>query len=194
MVCVCCVPAQQCCCDEEGIRILEGDDECANETFPVPDPAKTVELFFEWCGLVATRQLQGGLDSYYADEVIDEFVCDTTGRYGEEESYTQATRKQLSVSFLAGGGIGYCGYEDSFIVSTAFEGTGFRLFGGEYVGWELPITVEIYDCTVYQCFDGSAAVVTMSLSSNSTDDTCGGAGNFDPCKFTTPEVTVVVAP
>ena len=196
MVCVCCAPAQQCCCDDEGIRILAEGEECANETFPVPDLAKTVELFFEWCGMTATQQLQGGVQSYLADEVIDEFVCDTTGRYGAEESYTQATRKLLSVSFLAGGGIGPCGYEDSFIVSTGFEGTGFRLLGGEYVPWESPITSESYDCTVYQCFDGSEAVITMTMRpfGFTTDDTCGGTGNFDPCKFTTPTLTVVVAP
>jgi hypothetical protein len=187
-------PPPECCCDEEGFRVLTGDDECANNSFAVPDPAKTVELVFEWCGLVATDQIIGGVNTYYATENIDEFVCDTTGRYGAEESYTQATRKELSVTILSGGGLFTCGYEKSFIVSVANEGTGFRLLGGDYVAWENVITSENYNCTVYQCFDGSAAVVTMVLSSNTTDDTCGGIGNFDPCKFETPEVTVVVAP
>ena len=187
-------PPPLCCCDEEGFRVLTGNDECANDAFPVPDPAKSAELVFEWCGLVATRELQGGLDTYFDDEVIDELVCDTTGRYGAEASYTQATRKALSVTILSGGGLYTCGYEKSFVVSVAFEGTGFRFLGGEYVPWESPITSETYDCTVYQCFDGSAAVVTMDLSGNTTDDTCGGVGNFNPCKFTDPEVTVVVAP
>ena len=187
-------PPPECCCDEEGFRVLAGDDECANNSFPVPDPAKTVELVFEWCGLVATEQLQGGILTYLADEVIDEFVCDTTGRYGAEDSYTQATKKQLSVTILSGGGLFTCGYEKSFIVSVANEGTGFRFLGGDYVAWENVITSENYDCNVSQCFDGSAAVVTMDLSDNTTDDTCGGTGNFEPCKFTDPELTVVVAP
>lgn len=138
--------------------------------------------------------MQGDLNSYYDDEVIDLFVCNTTGRYGPEDSYTKATRKALSVFIPGEGGGGTCGYQKNFIVSTAFEGTGFKLLGGDYYAWENVITVENYNCTVYQCFDGSAAVVTMDLSDNTTDDTCGGTGNFDPCKFTTPEVTVVVAP
>lgn len=187
-------PPPLCCCDEEGFRVLTGDQTCANEPFLVPDPSRSVDLVFEWCDLVATEQLQGGILTYLADEVIDEFVCDTTGRYGAEASYTQATRKQLSVTILSGGGLYTCGYEKSFTVSTGFEGTGFRFLGGEYVPWESPITSETYDCTVYQCFDGSAAVVTMTLNDNTTDDTCGGIGNFDPCKFTTPTLTVVVAP
>lgn len=187
-------PPALCCCDEQGFRVLAGDDECANEPFLVPDPARSVGLVFEWCGLVAVQQVIGGVDAYFADEVIDEFVCDTTGRYGPEASYTQATRKEISVAILSGGGNSTCGYEKSFIVSGSNEGTGFRFLGGEYVPWENVITTEIYDCTVYQCFDGSAAVVTMTLSSNTTDDTCGGIGNFDPCKFTTPTLTVVVAP
>ena len=197
MVCVCCVPAQQCCCDDEGIRILIGDDECANEPFPVPDPAKSATVVFEWCGLTGVDAMQGGQNTYFDDEVIDEFVCDTTGRYGAEASYTQATLKELSITILSGEGGGSCGYEKSFIVGTSFTGTGYKLFGdGNYYGVENVITVENYDCTVYQCFDGSAAVVTMTLRENdfTPDDTCGGTGNFDPCKFTDPEVTVVVAP
>jgi hypothetical protein len=139
--------------------------------------------------------MQGQENTYLDDEVIDEFVCDTTGRYGAEASYTQATKKELSVTILSGGGGGTCGYQKSFIVSTSFTGVGYKLFGdGNYYAWETVITAENYNCTVYQCFDGSAAVVTMDLSDNTTDDTCGGAGNFDPCKFTAPEVTVIVAP
>jgi hypothetical protein len=138
--------------------------------------------------------MQGQVSTYFDDEVIDEFVCDTTGRYGAEASYTQATKKELSVTILSGGG-GTCGYQKSFVVSTSFTGVGYKLFGdGNYYAWETVITAENYNCTVYQCFDGSAAVVTMDLSDNTTDDTCGGAGNFDPCKFTAPEVTVIVAP
>lgn len=194
MACPCCVPAQQCCCDEEGFRVLAGDDECANETFAVPDPAKDATVVFEWCGLTGVDAMQGGLSTYFDDEVIDEFVCDTTGRYGAEASYTQAIKKELSVTILSGGP-GICGYQKSFTVSTSFTGVGYKLFGdGNYYGVESVVTAENYDCTVYQCFDGSQAVVTMNLSSNTTDDTCGGTGNFDPCKFTDPEVTVVVAP
>jgi len=194
MVCPCCVPAQQCCCDDEGFRVLADGEECANEPFPAPNPAKSATVVFEWCGLTGVDAMQGGQNTYFDEEIIDEFVCDTTGRYGAEASYTQAILKQLSVTILAGEGGGTCGYQRSFIVSTAFVGKGFRLLGGEYVHWENVITVENYDCTVSQCFDGSAAVVTMALSDNTTDDTCGGVGNFNPCKFTTPQVTVVVAP
>jgi hypothetical protein len=195
-VCGCCVPApvELCCCDPAGLRVLEGDEECANAPFPVPDPAKTVSLVFEWCGLAATEQIIGGVNTYYATENIDEFVCNTTGRYGAEDSYTQATRKEIGVTILSGGGLFTCGYEKSFTVSVGQEGTGFRLLGGSYTPWENVIVSEIYDCTVYQCFDGSAAVVTMDLTDNTTDDTCGGVGNFDPCKFTDPELTVVIAP
>jgi hypothetical protein len=187
-------PEELCCCDPAGLRVLEGDEECANAPFPVPDPAKTVSLVFEWCGLTATEQIIGGVNTYYATENIDEFVCNTTGRYGAEDSYTQATRKEIGVAILSGGGLFTCGYEKSFTVSVGQEGTGFRLLGGSYTPWENVIVSEIYDCTVYQCFDGSAAVVTMDLTDNTTDDTCGGVGNFDPCKFTDPELTVVIAP
>ena len=31
-------PPPLCCCDEEGFRVLTGNDECANEPFLVPDP------------------------------------------------------------------------------------------------------------------------------------------------------------
>jgi len=195
MVCVCCgPPAQQCCCDEEGFRVLADGEECANAPFPVPDPAKSATVVFQWCGLTGVDAMQGGQNTYFDNEVIDEFVCDTTGRYGAEASYTQATLKELSITILSGGGGGTCGYQKSFLVSTSNTGVGFRLLGGDYVGWETVINVENYDCTVSQCFDGSEPVVTMVLSGNTTDDTCGGAGNFDPCKFTTPQVTVVVAP
>jgi hypothetical protein len=161
----------------------------------VPDPAKSATVVFQWCGLTGVDAMQGDLNSYFDDEVIDLFVCNTTGRYGAEDSYTQATRKYLSVDIGAGGG-GTCGYQRSFVVSAGFSGTGFRLLGGEYIPWETPITGENYACTVSQCFDGSAAVVTMTLRENdfNPDDTCGFAGNFNPCKFTAPEVTVVVAP
>jgi hypothetical protein len=140
--------------------------------------------------------MQGNLNSYFDDEFIDLFVCNTTGRYGPEDSYTRATRQYLSVDIGAGGG-GTCGYQRSFVVSVGFEGVGYKLFGdGNYYPVETVIVGENYACTVSQCFDGSAAVVTMTLRENdfNPDDTCGGAGNFDPCKFTTPQVTVVVAP
>jgi hypothetical protein len=167
----------------------------------VPDPAKNVSLVFEWCGLTATEQIIGGVNTYYADEYIDEFVCDTTGRYGPEASYTQWTLKQLSVYIFPSDGLSLCGYKRNFIVSAASSGTGFRLLGGEYYGWENVILGENYACSIYQCFDGSEAVVTMTTSNEgpegygfSLDDTCGEAGNFEPCKFTAPQVTVVVAP
>jgi hypothetical protein len=190
------VPAQQCCCDETGPRILQGDEECGSATFPVPDLPKTVSIVTEWCGLVGEyTTLQGGVASYYDDEVIDEFVCDTTGRYGEGvASYTKATFKQLSVGVGTGIG-GYCGFSTSFGISTAMGGVGYKLLeDGNYYGWESPITIETYNCYITQCFDGSDAVVTVTLTDFTTDDTCGGTGNFDPCKFTDPEVTVVVAP
>jgi hypothetical protein len=192
----CCVPAQRCCCDENGPRTLTGEDECSNETFPVPDPPKTVSLVFEWCGLTGEwTTAQGGIQSYYDDEVIDEFVCNTTGRYGEGvESYTKATFKQLSVSIGETTG-GVCGVSQDFVISGGMSGVGFRLMGdGSYAGWETPVVSELYSCTFYQCFDGSEADITMTLTQFTPDDTCGGTGNFDPCKFTTPELTVVVAP
>jgi len=194
MVCPCCVQGPQCCCDETGPRVLNANEECTGTQFPQPDPAKSLTVIFEWCGLTGVDAMQGGQNTYFDSEVIDLFVCNTTGRYGAEDSYTQANRKALSVTLLSGGGGGTCGYQRSFVVSVEFQGIGFRLLGGEYIAWENVITVETYDCTVYQCFDGSAAVVTMVLSSNTTDDTCGGTGTFDPCKFTEPEVTVVIAP
>lgn len=196
MACPCCGPTTLCCCDESGPRILQGDDQCGGSTFPVPDPPKTVSLVFEWCGLTGEwTTAQGGVQSYYDDEVIDQFVCDTSGRYGEGVgSYTKATLKQLSVSIGAGAG-GTCGVSQSFVVSTAMTGVGFRLMGdGTYAAWESPIVSEIYSCTFSQCFDGSEPNVTMTLTEFTNDDTCGGTGNFDPCKFTTPELTVVVAP
>lgn len=195
MACPCCVQGPQCCCDETGPRVLNAGEECTGTQFPQPDPAKSATVIFEWCGLTGVDAMQGGQNTYFDSEVIDLFVCNTTGRYGVEASYTQATLKQLSVTILGGGGSGTCGYKKSFILSTQFTGTGYKLFGdGNYYGVETVITAENYNCTVYQCFDGSEAVVTMDLNDNTTDDTCGGAGNFSPCKFTAPEVTVVIAP
>jgi hypothetical protein len=193
--CCCGAPPEgpQCCCDETGPRVLNAGEECTGTKFPQPDPAKSATVVFQWCGLTGVDAMQGGLNTYFDDEVIDEFVCDTTGRYGAEASYTQASLKELSVTPLSGVE-GTCGYKKSFLVSAGNSGTGFKLLGGDYYGWETVTTAETYDCTVYQCFDGSAAVVTMTLIANTTDDTCGGTGNFDPCKFTDPEVTVVIAP
>lgn len=200
-----CAPAQQCCCDEAGPRVLAAGEECTGSTFPVPDPAPNITLVFEWCGLTAERTLlQGGIDSFFADQNVDFYVCDTTGRYGAGvASYTQANRKVLSVYIFPGGSGGYCGYKQNFIVSGGFNGTGFREdgFGGFYA-FESPITGENYFCKLYQCYDGSEAEVTVMPTANegpdaygfTTDDTCGGAGNFNPCKFTAPELTVVGAP
>jgi len=187
-------PQQYCCCDAAGFRVLQANEECASGRFPVPNPPKSVSVVFEWCGLTGVEAFQGQASTYFADAVIGGVVCDTTGRYGADPSYTQATRKALSVTILSGGGGGTCGYQRRFIVSVGNEGVGFKRIGEDYYAWENVITSENYDCEVSVCFDGSEEVVTMVLFGNTTDDTCGGSGNFDPCKFETPEVTVVVAP
>jgi hypothetical protein len=170
----------------------------------VPDPAPNITLVFEWCGLTAERTiLQGGADTFFADQNVDFYVCDTTGRYGAGvASYTQANRKALSVTILPAGGGGGCGYKQNFVVSAQFGGTGFKSGGdGNFYGWENVITAENYFCKLYQCYDGSEAEVSMTTANEgpdaygfTTDDTCGGAGNFNPCKFTAPELTVVGAP
>jgi hypothetical protein len=153
--------------------------------------------------MTAERVIQGGQDSYYVTQNVDFYVCNTTGRYGAGvASYTQATRKELSVYTFPGGGGGNCGLKKNFIVSTSFTGTGFRDDGfGGFQGVENVITGENYLCKLYQCYDGSEAEVSMTTANEgpdaygfSTDDTCGGAGNFNPCKFTAPELTVVGAP
>jgi hypothetical protein len=106
------------------------------------------------------------------------------------------------VYIFPGGSGGLCGYKQNFVVGAQFGGTGFRLFGdGNFYGWETVITVENYFCKLYQCYDGSEAEVSMTTANEgpdaygfTTDDTCGAAGAFDPCKFTAPELTVVGAP
>jgi hypothetical protein len=168
----------------------------------VPDPAPDITLVFEWCGMTAERVPQGGEDSFFVDQNVDFKVCDTNGRYGEGVvSYTQANRKVLSVYIFPGRVGGGCGYKQNFVVGTSFEGTSFALFDGNPNALENVITVENYSCKLYQCYDGSEADVSMTTSNEgpdgfgfSLDDTCGAAGNFNPCKFTAPELTVVGAP
>jgi len=183
--------------------VIAAGEECTGSKFPVPDPAPNITLVFEWCGLTAERTLlQGGTDSFFSEQNVDFYVCDTTGRYGAGvASYTQATRKVLSVYIFPGGSGGGCGYKQNFIVSASFSGTGFALFNGNPNAIESVITIENYFCKLYQCYDGSEAEVSMTTANEgpdaygfSTDDTCGGAGNFNPCKFTAPELTVVGAP
>jgi hypothetical protein len=178
--------------------VLAAGEECTGSTFPAPNPAKTVSIVFEWCGLVGQRTLQGNEDSFFDDENVNFFVCNTDGRYGEGvASYTRATRKELSVDiiegdFTSGGG---CGFSHHYTVSVAFSGVGYKDGGGgNFFGWENPVVVEIYDVMISACYDGSEPDVLIDLSTATTDDTCGGTGCFDPCKFTEPEITVVIAP
>jgi hypothetical protein len=162
----------------------------------VPDPAPDISLVFEWCGLTAERVIQGGVDSYYATEDVDFQVCDTTGRYGEGiASYTQATNKAISVYIFPGSQGGSCGYNARFYVTGQFIGVGFKdSGGGNFFGFEVVTTGELYDCYLSQCYDGSEPDISMDLIGNTTDDTCGGTGAFDPCKYATPELTVLGAP
>jgi hypothetical protein len=195
----CCIPPEtgpQCCCDETGFRVLNENEECTGSQFPVPDPTPTITLVFEWCGLTAERVIQGGVDSYYATENVDFQVCDTDGRYGEGiASYTQATRKAISVYIFPGQATFACGYTQHFYVSVEFEGVGFKdQGGGNFFAFETVVISELYDCYLSQCYDGSEPDISMDLIDFTTDDTCGGTGCFDPCKFTTPELTVVGAP
>lgn len=203
MPCPCCVQPPQCCCDATGPHQLNANEECTGSQFNRPTAVPDITLVFEWCGLTAERTLlQGGTDTFFADQNVNFKVCDTNGRYGAEGvSYTQATRKIISVYIFPGGGGGLCGYKQNFIVSTSFGGVGYAVSGGDQFAVENVITVENYACSLYQCFDGSEAVVTMTTSNEgpegygfTTDDTCGGSGNFNPCKFTAPELTVVGAP
>jgi hypothetical protein len=190
-------PGPQCCCDETGFRVLNEGDECTGSQFPVPDPTPTITLVFEWCGLTAERVFQGGLDSYYATKDVDFQVCDTTGRYGQGiASYTKATKKTISVTIIPVSGSGNCGNKGHFYVSAEFTGVGYKEDGfGGFIGWEGPFVVqEVYDCYLSQCYDGSEPDISMDLLAFTTDDTCGGTGCFDPCKYTTPELTVVGAP
>jgi len=189
-------PGPQCCCDETGFRVLNEGDECTGSQFPVPDPTPTISLVFEWCGLTAERVIQGGVDSYYATENVDFYVCDTTGRYGEGvASYTQATRKDISVYIFPGNPNSACGYKQHFYVTVEFAGVGYQSDGaGGFFGRENIVVGELYDCYLSQCYDGSEPDISMDLLDFTTDDTCGGTGNFNPCKFTTPELTVVGAP
>jgi len=198
MVCPCCVQGPQCCCDEAGPRVLAAGEECTGSTFPAPNPAKTVSIVFEWCGLVGQRTLQGIEDSYFDEENVDFFVCNTDGRYGEGvASYTRATKKELSVTileadFTSGGG---CGFSHHYLVGGAFTGVGYKDFGGgNFGGFENVIVGELYDVTISACYDGSEPDVAIDLVGATNDDTCGGTGNFNPCKFTEPEITVVIAP
>jgi len=189
-------PGPQCCCDETGFRVLNEGDECTGSQFPVPDPTPTITLVFEWCGLTTERVIQGGVDSYYATENVDFQVCDTTGRYGEGiASYTQATSKSISVYIFPGNPTSACGYKQHFWISVQFTGVGFREDGfGGFFEFEILNTSELYDCYLSQCYDGSAPDISMDLFGFTTDDTCGGTGCFDPCKYTTPELTVLGAP
>jgi len=99
------------------------------------------------------------------------------------------------VYIFPGGGGGECGIKQHFWISSYFEGTGYKEdgFGGFY-GFEYVVPSELYDCYLSQCYDGSEPDISMDLLYSSMDDTCGGAGSFDPCKFTAPELTVVGAP
>jgi hypothetical protein len=162
----------------------------------VPDPTPNISLVFEWCGMTAELVVIAGVPTYYASETVDYYVCDTTGRYGDGvASYTQATSKTLSVYIFPGDGGNECGYKKHFYVTGETLGVGYKSDGaGGFFGWENIVNGEVYDCYLSQCYDGSEPDISMDLFAFTTDDSCGGTGNFNPCKFTTPELTVVGAP
>jgi|LakMenEpi03Aug12_release.lakeMendotaPanAssembly.Ray.scaffolds.fasta_scaffold213305_3 hypothetical protein len=189
-------PDPECCCDQNVGSVLAAGEECNGSTFPVPNPPLDASIVFQWCGLTTQRTQNVGTVQYYGTQNIDLFVCTTTGRYGGDESYTQASMKEISATLdrsVGSGGI--CGFSARYDISVVFAGTGFRKFGdGNFYGWETVIVNEFYDCWIRMCYDGSEPDVSMTLVNFTTDDTCGGTGCFDPCKFTPPEVTVVLAP
>jgi hypothetical protein len=146
--------------------------------------------------MTTERTLQGGLDSYYVMEDIDLYVCDTTGRYGEDESYTRATSKYISVYIFPGGGGNLCGYRQQFIVSVGFNGVGYKKFGdGNFYGVEIITAFGInYYTNLSVCYDGSDAVVENTADNALVDDSCNGPGAWDECSSAEPEITVVGAP
>lgn len=199
MACPCCVPTTLCCCDSSGPRVVTSPQQCQTATFAAPNPRPTASLVFQWCGLTAQYTLaQGGTPSWYATQNIDEYVCDTTGRYGAgRASYTRATRKYISAIVKPGTVFGgnACGIKGTLTVSVGMEGAGFADFGNnEFLGIETVTVNEIYECQFTQCYDGSQASVTMTLPPGqfTTDDTCGGSGCFTPCKFTAPQFSVIL--
>lgn len=193
-------PGTQCCCDESGFRVLYENDECQATAFSKPDFAPTRSLVFQWCGLIAeqTPHPNGG-EYYYQEQVIDQFVCTTTGRYQTvDPSYTKATLKALSVS-LGGVYIGVpmdneCGFAANYLISAQMFGDGIVTTDGVDYKMESIFTTELWGCYVAQCFDGRETTKLFFPIDQTTDDTCGGSGNFDPCKNTAPEVTVILAP
>jgi hypothetical protein len=163
----------------------------------VPDPAPNISLAFEWCGLTAERVLQGGQDSYYAIENIDLYICDTTGRYGEMSSFVKAYSKTLSVYIFPGGRGGPCGYQQRFLVSAYFSGTGYKdEGGGNFSVWEnIAVYGNLYDTSLSVCYDGSEPVVQSTIFPGELPNVgCNGPGGWDECVSTEPEITVLGAP
>ena len=189
-------PCVKCCCDGNNFYVFNVGEECTGSQFPVPDPTPTITLVFEWCGLTSERVIQGGVDTYYATANVDFYVCDTTGRYGEGiSSYTQATSKTIGVYIFPGNPTSECGYKQHFYVTAETIGVGYQSDGsGGFFGRENITNSELYDCYLSQCYDGSEPDISMDLIAFTTDDTCGGTGNFAPCKYSTPELTVLGAP
>jgi len=189
-------PPPQCCCDETGIRALQPEEECTGSQFSMPDPTPSISVVFEWCGLIAEDVIQGGVNSYYDTENVDFYVCDTTGRYEEGvASYTQALNKTISVYVFPGSQGGLCGYRGRFYVSAVFQGVGFKdQGGGSFFAFEAITTIELYDFNLSVCYDGSKPDISIDMFDFSRDDTCGGTGCFAPCKYITPELTVLGAP
>jgi hypothetical protein len=198
------VPPSQCCCDEDGFRVLAAGDSCAGSTFPVPS-VPGISFVFEWCGLVAERFTTGGVESWYAEELFaGDSICDTTGVFGGAAytypggefvpSYVGLNKKYLSVANYGTPAGSNCGFSRAFIISGGTIGVQFTLGGdGQYYGRYYIDNSEIYGCDVSQCYDGTEAVVTITLLENTAYDGCGGEGNYEPCNFVTPEVTVLIA-
>lgn len=206
MTCPCCVNRQgpQCCCVDNVGTSLPAGQQCAGSTFAQPNPPKTISApVFEWCGMTAVRDNNPNAVVYYAEEALDYVVCDTTPAYpqhGPGPSYTQANRKYISASLIRGAGSGGpCGFSARYQVSVGTVGTAFKeiplppLPDTYYPIFDFAVG-ENYDVWIRACYDGSEPNYSVVLESASSDDTCGGAGCFDPCKFTPPEVTVVIAP
>ena len=161
----------------------------------MPNPPLKAVLFFSWCGLDAEwTTKQGGTQSWYDEELIDVFVCDTSGRYGENtQSATYAEIKQLSVSPQPATGSN-CGFRQVFLVSCVVSGSGYLIQEGIKYRQEYITTGLLFTATVFQCFDGREADISISLTDETGDNSCG-AGIFNPpCDATPPEITVVLAP
>lgn len=180
MACPCCGP--RCCCEGSVFR-FDTASNCSGSSFAEPSPRLFPDILIEWCSLTNVITTKPGSPAQRYDLAeTDYFECGTNVlNHGLE-----------TADGLAGKHIHQCGFYINNMPVYAYM-RGF-VSTGVGIAQRFPRTEEVYLVSVSQCFDGGNLQLSVTLSSEASDNGCGYTGNYAPCNHTPPEITVLLAP